>query len=497
MPDNPDKNTGSYRRLLQGDGLLARALRACSWAAVGAVLLQAIRMSRMWILTWLLAPKMFGLLALIWCVLGLLRMLSDTGMRQSLVQNPNGLQQKYLDTAWWFNLARNILIAILLYIAAPYAHLAGGVYQEPQLPLLLRLSCLILLLEGVTSIGLAAMHKKLNFRPVTMVQVASQIIGTVATLFLAWCFRNASAVVIGEIITAAVLCVLSYMIYPYRPRLCWDIPIIRQLLGFGIMAYMVTLLGTSAFRLDVLLLGNLASGEELGIYSLAMTLIWAVSLMFSQLAITVGFPTLVHIQHDKAKLRRGMIEIVKAVHTISLPVFALLAVFACDLVRIMPEKYTNIGPILSSLSVFGFCLVFLFQISPSFYAANKLHWLVISSLLQMTILLVLLWPMYHRWHLTGLCWAVNIAIMTADIFLWLVSLRLFGWTLRQWFKDTAMLTYALTAATVTCFITWLVLTLLGFSPHDCKWSLYIVSLVSVVAYLVVCLNHYHRRVMQQ
>jgi len=350
MFDNSGKNTGSYKKLLQGEGLLARALRACSWAAAGAVLLQVIRMGRMWILTWLLAPKMFGLLALVWCVLGLLRMLSDAGMRQSLVQNPNGLQQEYLDTAWWLNLARNILIAALLYIAAPYAYLAGGVYQEPRLLLLLRLSCLILVFEGLTSIGLAALHKKLNFRPVTMVQLASQIIGTVVTLFLAWCFRNAFAVVIGEVITAAILCGLSYTVYPYRPRLCWNIPIIRQLLGFGMMAYLVTLLGAAAFRLDVLLLGNLASSEQLGIYSLAMTLVWAVSLMFSQLAITVGFPTLVHIQHDKAKLRLGMVEIAKAVHMISLPVFLLLAVFANELVRIMPEKYSHIGPILSSLS---------------------------------------------------------------------------------------------------------------------------------------------------
>jgi len=105
--------------------------------------------------------------------------------------------------------------------------------------------------------------------------------------------------------------------------------------------------------------------------------------------------------------------------------------------------------------------------------------------------------MYHKWHLAGLCWAVNIAIMTSDIFLWLISLRLFGWTLRQWFNDTAILSYAMAAAAAIYLIAWPVLSSLGFSPYECKWSLYVISLISTGVYLAICLNHYHRRVMQQ
>ncbi len=76
------------KKVLQGQGLISRFLRACSWVTAGGLMIQVIRTVRLLVLTWLLAPEIFGIMAVVWCLLGLLREFSDTGIRHALTTTP-------------------------------------------------------------------------------------------------------------------------------------------------------------------------------------------------------------------------------------------------------------------------------------------------------------------------------------------------------------------------------------------------------------------------
>lgn len=481
------------KRLFQGQGLLSRFLRACSWVTAEGLMMQVVRTVRLLVLTWLLAPEIFGLMAVVWCLLGLLREFSDTGIRHALIQNPRGLQKEYLHTAWALTLVRNVLLILVLFTVAPYIYLLGGIYQNPELVRLLRWSCLILLFEGLTSISLVVLQKQLVFKPVVLIQIFAQIIGTVAAIILAWRLRNAWALVISEIIAMGLMCVLSYVVHPYRPRIQWHKQACRELIGYGVMIYIVTLVDALCFRVDILLLPLLGSSYyEVGLYSLAMTVIMAACSLFSKLTITVGFPMLSEVQNDMAKVRKLTTEIIKATQMISLPVFVLLGLWAHELVRILPDKYAGIGELLRCLSVFGFFQVLLRQLSPPFCAINQVGWCLARSILQLVITVGLLVPMYRQRGLIGVCWAINIATIVANIFIWGVSLRVFGWSWRGWIRDTSMLWGSLAGGAAAFGVTYACLRFTDLE-RNYKWVQWTPYLMGLVGYGLLCLRYYHFR----
>ncbi|MCP4709088.1 MAG: oligosaccharide flippase family protein, partial [Planctomycetes bacterium] len=258
-----------------------------------------------------------GVMILVWYVLGLLQELSDVGVKHAIIQNPKGLDYDYLNSGWIMNLFRCGGLILILYLAAPLV--AEGIYQNEQLTRLLRLSCLILVFDGLGSMSIVALRKELRQGLISLVTVTGQLVGTVAAIYFAIRMRSAEGVVIGEICGAGTLCVMSYLVHPYRPGLKWNGRAARQLIGYGMIAYIVSLIDAFGTRLDVFILGGIAGLSDVGIYGPAMQIILAPCAIFSLLTISVGFPALSMLQSDIGSVRRGTAEIVKATQMLSIP----------------------------------------------------------------------------------------------------------------------------------------------------------------------------------
>jgi len=87
--------------------LKQRVLRAGGWNFAGYGLGQVIRLGSNLIMTRLLVPEMFGVMAIATMVTVILGMLSDIGLRQNIVRSPRGDDPAFLDTAWTVQVLRN------------------------------------------------------------------------------------------------------------------------------------------------------------------------------------------------------------------------------------------------------------------------------------------------------------------------------------------------------------------------------------------------------
>ncbi|HBB84471.1 MAG TPA: polysaccharide biosynthesis protein, partial [Sulfitobacter sp.] len=79
---------------------MARALRSTSWIVLSYGGAQAIRLASNLILTRLLFPEAFGLMALIQVVIVGLTLFSDVGIGPSIAQSKRGDDRDFLNTAW-------------------------------------------------------------------------------------------------------------------------------------------------------------------------------------------------------------------------------------------------------------------------------------------------------------------------------------------------------------------------------------------------------------
>ena len=106
-----------------GSSLNARFMRSSMFTMGGYVATQVLRLGSNLILTRILFPEAFGLMALVAVILQGLTMFSDVGVSPSIMQSKRGDDQQFLDTAWTIQVIRGTLLwlfacAIALSISA-------------------------------------------------------------------------------------------------------------------------------------------------------------------------------------------------------------------------------------------------------------------------------------------------------------------------------------------------------------------------------------------
>lgn len=255
---------------LRGDGLVARVMRSSAFTALGYGASQAMRLASNLVLTRLLFPEAFGMMALVSVFIVGLTMFSDVGVGPSILQHRRGDDRDFLNTAWTVQVIRGgILWIMTMALALPVAHF----YDQPQLALLLPVAGISLLIHGFepTRIETAARHLQLG--RVTALDLTAQAIGIVAMVIMALVLQSVWALVVGWIISAIARLVLMSRYLPGEGnRLRWEPEAARDLIHFGVWLFLSTACGFLVAQGDKAILGKYLTLEHLGLYNIGFFL---------------------------------------------------------------------------------------------------------------------------------------------------------------------------------------------------------------------------------
>lgn len=277
--------------------LKQRAKRGTMIFVLSQVIGQLMRLASNLLLTRLLMPEHFGLMALVNIYVSGINMFSDIGIRPSIVQNKMGDDPRFLNTAWTMQVMRGFGVwAVACLLAYP---VAVGIYDEPQLAQLLPVAALSAIVLGFQSTKTFTANRHLLLGREMAMQLGSNLLGIALMALLAWIYQSVWALVIGTVFNAALRSALSHVIFPGpNNRFAWDKESLGELIKFGKWVFMGTVVVFFANNLDRLLLGKLITTELLGIYQIAFMLSSLPSMLFKRFGNSVVFP-IVSRQADK------------------------------------------------------------------------------------------------------------------------------------------------------------------------------------------------------
>jgi O-antigen/teichoic acid export membrane protein len=246
--------------------LFHRVLRSSAITAGAFVIAQALRFGSNLILTRLLFPEAFGLMALVTVVLVGLAMFSDMGIGPAISQHKDGDNPDFLDTAWTINVVRGgLLWGVTCVLALPAAHL----YQAPALSGLLPLAGVTLLIAGFNPTRIDTANRHLLLGRVTILDLIAQTVGVAAIILLAWLMRSVWALAIGSLLGAMAKLLLTWMLMPGRVnRFVWNPAAGRDLIHFGKWIFLSTACGFLLAQGDKAILGATLTMSDLGIYNI-------------------------------------------------------------------------------------------------------------------------------------------------------------------------------------------------------------------------------------
>ncbi|SCZ50722.1 Membrane protein involved in the export of O-antigen and teichoic acid [Epibacterium ulvae] len=254
----------------RGAGLMARALRSASWLLLGYGGSQALRLASNLILTRLLFPEAFGLMALVSVITVGLALFSDIGLGPAIAQNKRGDEPDFLDTAWTIQVIRGgALWGFTFLLAWPVAEF----YDAPDLLFYLPVAGIALAISGFLPTRVHTAHRHLLAGRVTVIELISQFLGLLGMVALAVLTQSVFALVIGSVLQAAFHVGLAHRYLPgHRNQFHWSPDAAKELIKFGKWIFLSTAFWFITSQGDRAILGKFISLETLGIYNIAFFL---------------------------------------------------------------------------------------------------------------------------------------------------------------------------------------------------------------------------------
>jgi O-antigen/teichoic acid export membrane protein len=257
---------GRLRSLSRADGLKARAARSSFWTGIEMVGQNGLKLASNLILTRLLFPEAFGIMAIVQVFLTGLQLLSDTGIRTSIIHNPRADEPDFLNTAWTIQVGRGVILWLLTCaLAVPVAQL----YDEPLLAQLLPVAGLTAIIRAFQPTKVFSASRHMMIGRVITLNLVAQVVGIVIIAAFAWYLRSVWALVLGGLLgSVARQLLMRYGLPGLRNTFHWDAATARELFHFGKFVLLGTAFGFVVNHADKAILGAFIPLDLLGVYTI-------------------------------------------------------------------------------------------------------------------------------------------------------------------------------------------------------------------------------------
>lgn len=339
------------RSVLTGDGIKARAIRGTALSLVGFGGSQIVRLGSNLILTRILFPEAFGLMALVQVVVAALEMFSDLAIGPSVVRSPRGDDTRFLNTAWTLQIMRGV---VLWLAACVVADPVADFYEQPELLLIIPVVALSTLIQGCQSTKMYLANRHLTLGRLTIMELTAQISGTVFMIVMAFWLESVWALVMGTLVGVGVRVILSHTILPGPSnKLGWDRPAFWEIFHFGKYILFGTVAGFFVQQGDRMVLGKYVSLTDLAVYTIAFMLAAVPLTLSTQLLERILFPLYrSRPPAESATNRRSIGRARMMLTTGTITMAAILAMLGVLIVTYLYDtRYHAAGPILVLLSL--------------------------------------------------------------------------------------------------------------------------------------------------
>jgi PST family polysaccharide transporter len=256
------------------------------------------------ILARLLKPADFGVFAVIQFTVTLFSLVGNLGLAPALVQQKTAPTQRLLSTVWWAQLGVASLVVPLLWWSSDLLREVWRDLPDVAEPLV-RVLALSFLLNSLRVVPTVLLERGMRFSTLAVVELCGSAAYFGTAVGVAYATGSVSALVYAVIVQTTLMCVLCYVVMPWRPRLEFDAHALAGVVRYGAAFQGSTLVGFANSAVAPLLVGVILGKTALGLSGFAQALAW-LPLRLVEIFGRVGFPYYSTLQDDRERLGREL-----------------------------------------------------------------------------------------------------------------------------------------------------------------------------------------------
>lgn len=306
-------------------------IRGGVWSVVERLSVQGVQFFVMLYIARVLDPKDFGLVGMLAIFLAVAQSVIDSGFSQALIRKKDKKEVDYC-TVFYFNLVVSIILYLILFAIAP---IVAKFYNEPQLEHLMRVLCLIVVINSFAVVQRAIYTSNIDFKTQAKASFIAALFSGGIGVYFAVSGYGVWTLVWQQLLNAAINTLLLWLFSNWYPKLLYSWKSFMELFSFGSKLMISGLLDTIYTNMYALVIGKIFSAASLGYYAQADRFTKLPSSNITGILQRVTYPVLCKIQDDDERLRTDYRKLLRLSAFIIFPMMCLLSGVAYPLVELL------------------------------------------------------------------------------------------------------------------------------------------------------------------
>lgn len=325
-------------------GFLWRFLERCG--AQGVNFLVQIVLAR------LLAPELYGTIALVTVFTTILQIFVDSGMGNALIQKKNADDVDF-SSVFYFNLFMCCVLYGIMFAIAP---VIAEFYSKPELTSVVRVMSVTLIISGVKNVQQAYVSRNMLFKRFFFSTLGGTIAAAFVGIGMAYAGFGVWALVAQDITNKTIDTLVLWFTVKWRPKLLFSFKRLKGLVGYGWKLLIAAFVDSVYNNIRQLIIGRMYSAGELGLYNKGKQLPFTIVNNINTSIDSVLFPAMSSQQESVEKVKLMTRRAIKTSSYILWPLMMGLAFTAPSIVTILlTEKWLACVPFLRV-----FCITYAF-----------------------------------------------------------------------------------------------------------------------------------------
>jgi O-antigen/teichoic acid export membrane protein len=295
--------------------LVNRITTGVKWSSISQVGRQSIQLITTIILTRLLSPSDFGLVGMGAVVTGFVALFHDLGTSAAVIQK-KVVSEVFLSSIFWVNASFGLLVAVALFVCAPFA---ANLYHEPRVTLILQILSLSFLVFGLSIVQQAILERELAFEKLAKIEIAASASSSLVCIGAALLGAKVWSLVFQALMFAFVTTALLWTSSDWRPKAFFRWREVMSVSHFSLNLTGFNIFNYFARNVDYILIGRFLGAQSLGYYMMAYRVMLYPIQAISAVVGRVMLPAYSQIREDEPRFRRIYLKVVGTIALITFP----------------------------------------------------------------------------------------------------------------------------------------------------------------------------------
>lgn len=305
------------------------------------------------VLARLLAPTVYGTIALVTVFTTIMQVFVDSGMGSALVQKKDADDLDF-SSVFYFNMAMCLSLYALMFVVAPFI---ARFYAMRELTPVIRALSLTLVISGVKNIQQAYVSRNMLFKRFFFATLGGTLGAAVIGIWMAYRGYGVWALVAQHLFNATLDTLILWITVKWRPKRMFSLLRLKGLFSYGWKLLVSALLDTAYRDLRQLIIGKLYTSEDLAFYNRGQQFPQLIVANINSSIDSVLLPVMAEAQDNCAAVKGMTRRAIKTSTYIMAPMMVGLAVCAEPVVDlVLTAKWL---PCVTYLRIF--CITYMFH----------------------------------------------------------------------------------------------------------------------------------------